>query len=85
MDCFYIELLSKALYNIACHSPIHAHMQGGVNQAVRYRCLAKGHLDTLLGGACDRTINIAITSQPTLPPELLLHLYYFNTAIQKSL
>ena len=40
--------------------------------AVRVRCLAQGHLDYQLGGAGDRTTsNLVVTSQPTLPPELL--------------
>ena len=36
--------------------------------AVRLRCLAQGHLDTL-GGAGDRTSNLPVTSQPAPPPE----------------
>ena len=35
------------------------------------RCLAHGHLDTLLRGAGDRTSNLPVTSQAALPPELL--------------
>ena len=35
------------------------------------RCLAQGHLDTQLGGARDRTSNLAVASQPALPPTLL--------------
>ena len=31
------------------------------------RCLAQGHLDTQLGGAGNRTSNLAITGQPALP------------------
>ena len=39
--------------------------------AVRVRRLAQGHLDTLgLVGAGDRTSNLLLNSQPTLPPEL---------------
>ena len=34
------------------------------------RRLAQGHHDTQLGGAGDRTSNLAVTSQPALPPEL---------------
>ena len=37
----------------------------------RVRCLAQGHLDTQLGGSMDRTSDLAVTSQPALPPELL--------------
>ena len=37
--------------------------------AVRVRCLAQGHLDTLLGGARDQTSNLPVTSQRALPPE----------------
>ena len=33
------------------------------------RRLAQAHLDTQLGGAGDRTSNLPVTSQPTLPPE----------------
>ena len=43
----YIVLLSKALYSVNWHSPIHAHI------------LAQGHHDTQLGGARDRTSNLA--------------------------
>ena len=76
MDCIY-----KALYSIACHSPIHAHTDCRVNHARRQparleqlglgRCLPQGHCNTQLGGAGDRTSNLAVTSQPTLPPELI--------------
>ena len=41
--------------------------------AVRVRCVAQGHLDTMLGGAGDQTSNLPVTSQPALPPELLSH------------
>ena len=64
------------------HSRTHSRTDGGVNHArrqparreltVRVRCLAQGHLDTQLGGAGDRTNNLQVTSQPALPPELLL-------------
>ena len=37
--------------------------------AVRARRLAQGHLETQLGGDGDRTSNLPVTSQPTLPPE----------------
>ena len=37
--------------------------------AVRVRCLAQGHLDSQLGAAGDRTNNLPVTGQPTLPPE----------------
>ena len=37
--------------------------------AVRSRCLAQRHLDTLLGGAGDQTSNLPVTSRPVLPPE----------------
>ena len=36
---------------------------------VRVRRLAQGHLDTRLGGAGNRTMNLPVTSQPALPPE----------------
>ena len=39
--------------------------------AFRVRCLAQGHLNTHLGGAWDRTSNLLVTREPTLPPELL--------------
>ena len=39
--------------------------------AVRVRRLAHGHLDIQLGGAGDRTGNLAVTSQHALPLELL--------------
>ena len=39
--------------------------------AVRGRCLAQGHLDTL-GGAGDPTSNLPVTIQPSLPPQPLL-------------
>ena len=47
-------------------------MQGDIQLvgAVSVRHHAQGHLDTPLGGAGDRTSNITVTSQPTLPPEL---------------
>ena len=35
------------------------------------RCLAQGHLNAQLGGAGDRTSNLAFTRQNALPPELL--------------
>ena len=41
----------------------------GVVTVVTVRCLAQGHLDTQLGGAGDRTSNLPVNSQPTLPPE----------------
>ena len=44
MDCIHIELLSKVLYNVAWHSPIHAHIH--TLSEVRVRCVAQGHLDT---------------------------------------
>ena len=40
--------------------------------ALRVRCLARGHLNTRLGGAGDRTSILPVTSQPGLPPELPL-------------
>ena len=40
------------------------------------RCLAQGHLDTQLGGARVRTSNLAVPSQPALPPELHAALFY---------
>ena len=52
----------------------HSHTDGGVSHAkatasssgaVGVRCLAQG--------AGDRTTNLAVTSQPALPPELLPH------------
>ena len=53
MDCIYIALFPKALYNIAYHSPIHAHIHiqpckatASSSGAVKLRCLAQGHLDT---------------------------------------
>ena len=33
--------------------------------------LAQGPRDIQLGGAGDRTSNLTVTSQPTLPPEIL--------------
>ena len=39
-------------------------------RGVRMRGLAQGHHNTQLGGAGDRTSNLAVTGQPTLPPEL---------------
>ena len=44
--------------------------------AVKLRCLAQGHLDTL-GGAGDRTSNLPVTNPPALPPEL-------NVCIRKT-
>ena len=38
--------------------------------AVRVRRLSKGHLDTQLGGAGDRTGNLPVLSKPALPTEL---------------
>ena len=35
------------------------------------RRLAQGHHDTQLGGAGDPTSNLAVTSQPALPPVLM--------------
>ena len=65
----------KGLYNTRTHSPT----AGGVNHARRQparqewlgvRCQgAQGHLDSQLGGAGDRTSNLPVTSQPSLPPE----------------
>ena len=46
----------------------HARRQASSSRAVRVRRLAPGHLDTPLGGAGDRTSNIAVTSQPAVPP-----------------
>ena len=58
----------KALYNYCQHSSIHAHIHShsckataSWSGAVRVRCLAQGHLNTL-GGA-----------RLSLPPELLHH------------
>ena len=47
------------------------HRQPARQGAVRVRRLAQGHLDPQLGGAGDLTSNLPVTSQPTLPPELL--------------
>ena len=44
--------------------------------AVRVRCFAQGQHDALLGGAGDRTSNLPVTSQPTLPPEPHASLMY---------
>ena len=60
MVLIYIALLSKALYSVDWHT------DGGVNHAGRQQ----GHYDTPLGGAGDRS-NLAVTSQPALPPELM--------------
>ena len=70
----------NVLYNIAQHSPIHAHIHTPTARqpckvtvsssgAVRVRRLAQGQLDIQLGGAGDRTSNLPVTSQPALPPD----------------
>ena len=41
------------------------------SKAVRVRCLSQGYLNTRLGGSGDRTSNLLVTSQPTLPPALV--------------
>ena len=41
--------------------------------AVRARCPAHGHLAAQLAGAGGQTINLPVTGQPALPPELLLN------------
>ena len=43
------------VYLTFTHSCTRSHTDGGVNQAVRVRCLAQGHLNTQLGGAGDWT------------------------------
>ena len=43
---------------------------GSWSGAVRVRCPAQGHRHTQIGGAGDRTINLTVTIQPALPPEL---------------
>ena len=69
-----LTLSSKATYN---HSCTHSHTDGGVNHTrqrpVRREPSGWGALlrDTQPGGAGDRTINLPVTSQPALPPELL--------------
>ena len=37
--------------------------------AVRVRCLAQGHLNTVGRAGGDQTFKLPVTSQPTLPPE----------------
>ena len=51
--------------------------------AVRVRYLAHGHLDTQLGGAGDQTSNLAVTSQPAVPPELLPNVYNITRIYKK--
>ena len=62
------------------HSPIHAHIHPATAEhrgtasssgAIRVRRLAQGHHHTLLGGAGDRTSNLAVASEPALPTELM--------------
>ena len=66
------------------HSCTHLHIDSWVKHtghtqivnssgAIRVRRLAQWHHDTQLGRARDRTSNLAVTSQPGLPPELMLH------------
>ena len=43
----------------------------GSSGAIRVRSPAQGHHDIQLGGAEGRTSNLAVTSQPALPPELM--------------
>ena len=54
------------------HPLIHIHTPMAVSwrqPAHREQCLAQGHHDTQLGRAVDRTSNLLVTSQPSLPPE----------------
>ena len=45
-------------------------MQGDSQLRVRHLAKGQGHHDTQLGGAGDRTGDLAVTSPPALPPEL---------------
>ena len=74
MVLIYIALLSKALYSVFTVTDIHPFTHRRLSQprratvsssgAIRVRRLAQGHHDTWLGGAGDRTSDLAITSQP---------------------
>ena len=68
----------KVLYNTASRSPVHAHIHTpmaeesatqGVRSGQGEGVSLRGHLDTRLGGAGDRTSNLQVTSRPALPPE----------------
>ena len=78
MDCIYIAALSKALYNLRSHSPIHtptaivchARYQPARQEQLGVRHLGQGHFDTPRGGSnrqlsdCQTT---ALTSWATAP------------------
>ena len=80
MDCICIQRFSnqlplKALYNIASLSPIiqtfphrrwsqPCRATASSSGAVRVRRLARGHLDTHLGGAGDRTSTLRLPADP---------------------
>ena len=66
----------KALYNTASHSPIHAHIDGGVSHAGRQPARnSQGEMPNpttprpSARRSLDPTSNLPVTSQPALPPE----------------
>ena len=75
IQLIFLTLLSKATYN---HSFTHRRRSkphratASSSGAVGVRRLAQGHLYTQLAGAGDRTSTLPVTSQPPLPPDLLL-------------
>ena len=80
MVLVYTALLSKALYSVDRHSPVHAHIHTptaesatqGDRTADRVRASHSGTPHThSLGGAWDGTSNLQVTSRPALPPDLL--------------
>jgi len=81
MDYIYIALLSKVLYNIASHSPIHTSTAVQTMQANNQNVVGLGLVvlrpqlreNSTLSSAepRDRTSNLPVARQPLLPPELL--------------
>ena len=79
IQCFFNQWPLKVLHSIASHLPIHAHTHTPTavsatqkaTQPARRELLVYGVSlrDTEPGRAGDRTSNLPVTSQPTLPPE----------------
>ena len=71
MDCIYVaHFLKPMVTQSALHYTVSA-MQG-TSQLVGSRCLAHGHLNTLgarRSRGIEPALNLAVTSQPALPPE----------------
>ena len=64
---FYLTQLPTIHSSI--HTPAAESTTASSTGAVGVRSLAQGHLDTVLGGAGDRTSNLRVTSKPAQPPQ----------------